>query len=83
MRDAVLFDVHGNLAALDAVLAEAEPRSDLGRPRLPIDRAFTMSGFGTVVTGTLVDGSLSVGQELEVVPGGRVVRIRGLQQHNR
>ena len=70
-------------AALDAVLAEAEPRSDLGRPRLPIDRAFTMSGFGTVVTGTLVDGSLSVGQELEVVPGGRVVRIRGLQQHNR
>jgi selenocysteine-specific elongation factor len=70
-------------AALDAVLAEAEPRSDLGRPRLPIDRAFTMSGFGTVVTGTLVDGSLSVGQELEVTPGGRVVRIRGLQQHNR
>ena len=42
-----------------------------------------MSGFGTVVTGTLVDGSLSVGDELELVPGGRRVRIRGLQQHNR
>jgi selenocysteine-specific elongation factor len=42
-----------------------------------------MSGFGTVVTGTLVDGTLEVGQELEVVPGGRVVRVRGLQQHNR
>ena len=71
------------MAALDAVLAETQPRSDTGRPRLPIDRAFTMSGFGTVVTGTLVDGSLSVGQELEVVPSGRIVRIRGLQQHNR
>jgi selenocysteine-specific elongation factor len=71
------------MAALDAVLAKAEPRADVGRPRLPIDRAFTMSGFGTVVTGTLVDGSLTVGQELEVLPDGRVVRIRGLQQHNR
>jgi selenocysteine-specific elongation factor len=42
-----------------------------------------MSGFGTVVTGTLVDGKLSVGEELEVVPSGLVARIRGLQQHNR
>jgi len=70
-------------AALDGVLAAAEPKNDVGRPRLPIDRAFTMSGFGTVVTGTLVDGSLSVGQELEVVPDGRIVRVRGLQHHNR
>ena len=42
-----------------------------------------MSGFGTVVTGTLVDGSLAVGDEMEVMPGGRRVRIRGLQRHNR
>jgi selenocysteine-specific elongation factor len=42
-----------------------------------------MSGFGTVVTGTLVDGQLSVGDELEVVPQGRMVRVRGLQRHNR
>ena len=69
--------------ALDGLLDGAEPRSDLGRPRLPIDRVFTMSGFGTVVTGTLVDGSLSVGDELEVVPRGRLVRVRGLQRHNR
>jgi selenocysteine-specific elongation factor len=41
-----------------------------------------MSGFGTVVTGTLVDGSLSVGDELEVVPSGRQVRVRGLQRHS-
>ena len=71
------------LAMLDALLAAAPSRTDLGRPRLPVDRAFTMSGFGTVVTGTLVDGSLNLGEELEVVPGGRTVRVRGLQQHNR
>jgi selenocysteine-specific elongation factor len=71
------------LEALDVTLDAATPRPDLGRPRLPIDRVFTMSGFGTVVTGTLVDGSLSIGEDLEVVPSGRAVRIRGLQQHNR
>jgi selenocysteine-specific elongation factor len=69
-------------AALDGLLDAAKPRPDLSRPRLPIDRVFTMSGFGTVVTGTLVDGSLKVGDELEVVPRGRTVRIRGLQRHN-
>ena len=68
--------------ALDALLDAAEPRSDLGRPRLPIDRVFTMSGFGTVVTGTLVDGKLRVGDEVEVVPRARLARIRGLQRHN-
>ena len=70
------------LAELDKMLTAAPARLDLGRPRLPIDRVFTMSGFGTVVTGTLVDGALSVGEELEVFPGGRAVRVRGLQQHN-
>src|SRR5690242_18746111 len=64
-------------------LDDPEARADVGRPRLPIDRVFTMSGFGTVVTGTLVDGSIGVGDELELVPSGRRVRIRGLQQHNR
>jgi selenocysteine-specific elongation factor len=69
-------------AALDGLLDEAEPRVDKRRPRLPIDRVFTMSGFGTVVTGTLVDGTMRIGDELEVVPRGRLVRIRGLQRHN-
>ena len=70
------------VAALDALLGGAKPRPDAGRPRLPIDRVFTMSGFGTVVTGTLVDGSFVTGEELEVVPSGRTVRLRGLQRHN-
>ena len=67
---------------LDALLAETPPREDRRRPRLPIDRVFTISGFGTVVTGTLVDGSLKSGEEVELQPSGRRVRIRGLQQHN-
>ncbi|HKW68967.1 MAG TPA: selenocysteine-specific translation elongation factor [Candidatus Dormibacteraeota bacterium] len=70
------------VTALDSLLEESEPRADAGRPRLPIDRVFTMSGFGTVVTGTLVDGSIEEGDDMEVAPGGRLVRIRGLQRHN-
>ena len=69
--------------ALDVELAKTAPRPDVGRPRLPIDRSFAMSGFGTVVTGTLVGGALQQGAELALLPAGRRVRIRGLQQHNR
>ncbi len=70
-------------ATLERELAKAPPRRDNGRPRLPIDRAFTMTGFGTVVTGTLIDGSLRLGDEVEVVPGGLKSRVRGLQTHGR
>ncbi|HEV2013672.1 MAG TPA: selenocysteine-specific translation elongation factor [Candidatus Dormibacteraeota bacterium] len=70
-------------AALDAELAITVPRPDVGRPRLPVDRSFAMSGFGTVVTGTLVGGALRQGAEVALLPAGRRVRIRGLQQHNR
>ena len=70
------------VTALDALLEHSEQRQDSGRPRLPVDRVFTMSGFGTVVTGTLVDGSVRVGDELRVFPSGRLVRVRGLQRHN-
>jgi selenocysteine-specific elongation factor len=68
-------------AEIDALLEGTEPRNDRGRPRLPIDRAFTIAGFGTVVTGTLIDGSLRVGQEVMVVPGVLKSRVRGLQSH--
>jgi selenocysteine-specific elongation factor len=70
-------------ARLDRLLDATAAREDVGRPRLPVDRVFTISGFGTVVTGTLVDGSLKVGEELELQPSGRRVRLRGLEQHNR
>lgn len=66
---------------LTEVLAQAAPRRDLARPRLPVDRAFTIAGFGTVVTGTLLDGQLQVGQEVELQPSGLRARIRGLQSY--
>ena len=67
---------------LDQTLDQTQVRRDLGRPRLPIDRCFSITGFGTVVTGTLIDGTFSVGQEVELVPSGTKCRIRGLQSHN-
>jgi len=69
------------VATIDRVLDKAVPKKDSGKPRLPVDRVFTMSGFGTVVTGTLVDGQLVVGQEVEVVPRSLKTHIRGLQAH--
>ena len=71
------------LKALDELLQETPVRADRGRPRLPVDRSFTMTGFGAVVTGTLIDGSLSVGQEVEVAPKGLTGRIRGIQTHKK
>ena len=69
------------LDIIDKMLANTQPKKDKGKPRLPIDRIFTISGSGTVVTGTLIDGLLNVGQEVEIVPGGAKSRLRGLQTH--
>lgn len=71
------------LAAISTALADRPPRADFGRPRLPIDRTFTIAGFGTVVTGTLTDGQLRVGDEIEILPQRLAGRIRGLQTHKR
>jgi len=69
--------------ALTEILAQSPPRLDLGRPRLPVDRVFTIAGFGTVVTGTLVDGELHVGDEVEILPAGLRGRVRSLQTHKK
>jgi selenocysteine-specific elongation factor len=69
------------LDIIDKQLANTQPKKDKGKPRLPIDRIFTISGSGTVVTGTLIDGSLNTGQEVEIIPGGLKSRLRGLQTH--
>ncbi|MGA2020522.1 MAG: EF-Tu/IF-2/RF-3 family GTPase, partial [Candidatus Sulfotelmatobacter sp.] len=61
--------------------AEVQPRDSHAIARLPIDRVFTMKGFGTVVTGTLVAGTIRREDELEVLPTGRRVRVRGVQVH--
>jgi selenocysteine-specific elongation factor len=70
-------------AALDAALDRLPEPPDRGRPRLPVDRVFTMRGSGTVVTGTLSGGSLRAAGEAELLPSGRRVRVRGLQGHGR
>lgn len=69
--------------ALSLCLADRRQRPDLGRPRLPVDRVFTIAGFGTVVTGTLTDGHLRVGDEIEILPQQLRGRVRGLQTHKR
>ena len=71
------------ISKLQSILEKKPARPDLNRPRLPVDRVFTISGFGTVVTGTLSDGHLSVGDEVEVLPAGLKGRIRGLQTHKK
>ncbi|MEO7910806.1 MAG: selenocysteine-specific translation elongation factor, partial [Roseiflexaceae bacterium] len=72
------------LAVLDAQLDRTPSRAqEHGEPRLPIDRAFTVGGFGAVVTGTLLDGPLHLGEEVEIGPKGLRARVRGLQTHQR
>jgi len=68
---------------LATALTDLPPRRNRGRPRLPIDRVFTLSGFGTIVTGTLLDGEFNVGDTVEILPAQRTARIRSLQTHRR
>jgi selenocysteine-specific elongation factor len=69
------------LAELDRVAALVERGHD-GPVRLPVDRSFTLRGIGTVVTGTLWSGTVSAGDRLAIVPGGREVRVRSVQVHD-
>src|SRR5207244_6399542 len=71
------------VAQLERIFDETEERQNIARPRLPIDRVFTMTGCGTVVTGTLLDAVFKTGQEVEVQPQGLKTRIRSLQTHGR
>lgn len=67
--------------AIVSVAAEVKSRDSRALARLPIDRVFTMKGFGTVVTGTLISGTIRRDEELEAFPSGRRVRVRGVQVH--
>jgi selenocysteine-specific elongation factor len=67
--------------ALLLLARETPPRPSDGLLRLPVDRVFSMKGFGTVVTGTLAAGEIGVGEEIEVLPPGKRARVRGLQVH--
>ncbi|NPV14484.1 selenocysteine-specific translation elongation factor [candidate division WOR-3 bacterium] len=65
------------------VTKTVEPKPDRGVFRLPIDRCFTIKGFGTVVAGTVLSGTCRVGDRLELLPQGIEVRVRGIQRHNK
>ena len=70
------------LNTLDRIAAEVRDKADAGLFRLPVDRVFTMKGFGTVITGTLVSGHIGIGEEVEILPQGTKAKVRGLQVHN-
>jgi selenocysteine-specific elongation factor len=71
------------ISALDRLSQEVEERSTGGLFRLPIDRVFVMKGFGTVVTGTVVSGALSIGESVQILPSGVEAKVRTLQVYNR
>src|SRR5262245_53548452 len=71
----------GLRAAIAAQALALPPRTPAGVFRMPVDRVFTMKGFGTVVTGTILGGGVAVGDELAVLPSGRAARVRGLEVH--
>ncbi len=70
------------IAALDTAVKNIPEKNDCGIFRLPVDRVFTMKGFGTVVTGTLISDSISVGEDVLILPEEISARIRGIQVHN-
>ncbi len=71
----------GLVSALDRIAGKAIGKDPSLFFRLPVDRSFSMKGFGTVVTGTLVGGAIRVGEDVQVLPNGPVARVRGLQVH--
>lgn len=71
------------IETIGRVADEVEEAADVGLFRLPVDRVFTMKGFGTVVTGTLMSGRVTTGEEVEIFPVGLRARVRGIQVHNR
>jgi len=69
--------------SIEGMIQKCPPKKDIGRARLPIDRVFSIKGFGTVVTGTMLDGAFKIGQQVELLPSKKIVRIRGLQSHRK
>jgi selenocysteine-specific elongation factor len=71
------------LNSLQDILRRDIKRTSFGSPRLYIDRSFIIKGIGTVITGTLLEGDIEIGQALEICPSGQKVRVRGLQTHKK
>jgi selenocysteine-specific elongation factor len=69
------------VSELDRIAARIPGKDSSNLFRLPVDRSFTMKGFGTVVTGTVIGGAIATGEEVRILPGGTVAKVRGLQVH--
>lgn len=69
-------------SAMDAIVKKVPERTSSGLFRLPVDRVFTMKGFGTVITGTVASGSIRVGDTIMIYPSGVTSKVRGIQVHN-
>jgi selenocysteine-specific elongation factor len=69
--------------AIAEIIATLPPRQDRGVFWMPVDRAFSMKGFGTVVTGSVLSGQVNAGEELEILPAQKLARVRGLQRHGK
>ena len=67
---------------INELIKNIEPKPDRGIFRMPIDRCFTMKGFGTVVAGTILSGSVKLGERIELLPQNKIARLRGIQIHN-
>jgi len=74
-------NIEGLKRSIEELVARLAPPRNIGKPRLPIDRVFTMKGSGTVVTGTLIDGSLSQGQSVVIYPKNLDTRLRALETY--
>ena len=70
------------IALIDEYAEELEEKDTEDMPRLPVDRVFSISGFGTIVTGTLLSGKMKIGDEVQIFPGDKTARIRTLQVHD-
>ena len=68
---------------IEDILLHCPPKRNSGKPRLPIDRVFSLKGFGTIVTGTLLNGEFHSGQSVEILPEKKTSRIRGIQSHKK
>lgn len=67
---------------IDKITEEVEPKDTEGHFRLPVDRVFSISGFGTIVTGTIISGRVSAGDSVEIYPSKTVTKVRGLRVHD-
>jgi selenocysteine-specific elongation factor len=74
--------IAGLLSAIEKSVEEIKETQDIGILRIPVDRVFTMKGFGTVITGTLISGSVTLGDDVEFFPVNYRAKVRGIQVHN-